>query len=150
MADEKKISEFQDITSIQFQSEDFWVYIQSLDGCEDYRILKSTMAAIMCCTPTSEKGITAFAGGGQVNARILTERMNRIDTCAVANASVVPSVTATKGFQQTIQNKGAEDMDYFPFSGNNFLGQAANAPVTIAPGNQLSVFCYETGVLTQI
>lgn len=147
---EKKISEFQDITPAQFTADDFWFYIQSLDGCEDYRIAKSVLIGIALGVPTTEKAITAFAGGGQGSARTLTARYNRVDTCATNADSVIPAVAATVGFRQTVQNKGVAECEYFPQVGENFLGQAVNLPVTIAPGNQASVICYEVGVLTLI
>lgn len=101
-------------------------------------------------TITSQAGITAFAGGGQVGATPLTKNYNRVDTVGAVNASVIPSVTATVGFFQMVQNNGANDMVYYPFLGNNFVGFATNIGITIAPGNSVVVFCYTTGELTLI
>jgi len=104
---------------------------------------------------TSEAGIVAFAGGGQLNATVLTKDINRIDTAGAAGASVKPNVTATAPFRMTVQNDGANAIDFFPFLGNNFrrLGEAplaANAALSIEPGNEVTVVCYTAGELTLI
>lgn len=96
----------------------------------------------------------AAAGATQATATAVSVATGRIDTVA-AGTGVKPSVTATKGFRQTIQNNGANDLNYYPFLGNNFYtigsgASAANAPVVIAPGNQVSVICYTAGTLTII
>ena len=152
MSGEKKISEFQDITPAQFTADDFWIYIQSLDGSQDYRIAKNIFVSLIqiIAAPTSEKGIVAFATGGQGGAVELTKQYNRVDEVAANADSVKPSIPATVGYRQTVQNNGANDLDYFPAVGDNFLGQAVNLPITIAAGNQIGVFCYEDGVLTLI
>ena len=148
--DEKMISGFQDLSTVQLTADDFWVYFQSIDGTEDFRVRKSALVGFVLGVPTTEKGITANAGGGQIDARQLTAEFNRIDTVGSDDDSTTPAVKATVGFRQTVQNNGVNDMEYFPQVGDNFLGQAADLPVTIAPGNQFSVICYESGVLTKI
>ena len=150
---EKKISEFQDISTVQLTSDDFWIYFQSIDGTQDYRVRKSILIDIISMSgtaPTSEKGIVAHPTGGQADAVEMSKQYKRVDTVDNADDSVKPALPAVVGFQQLVQNKGSEDLEYFPRSGDNFLGQAADLPVTIAPGNQISVFCYEDKELTLI
>lgn len=97
---------------------------------------------------TLAAGISA-AGTNQETATVVSKTRNRIDIVA-AGTGVKPSVSATVGFFQTIQNNGANDLLYYPFLGDNFLGAAANAPITIAAGNQVTVIAYITGELTLI
>ena len=97
---------------------------------------------------TSKSGLIA-TGTNQSTALVLTKTRNRIDTAA-SGTGVKPNVTATEGFTQIIQNKGANDITYYPFLGNNFLGAAANAGVVIVAGNELAVYCYDDGELTII
>lgn len=95
-------------------------------------------------------------GTNQATALALTKAINRLDTVA-ASTGAKAGVTATPGFKQTIQNNGANDVVYYPFLGNNIYvvgtgALAANAGVTIAPGNQITAYCYEgdTGQITLI
>ena len=96
----------------------------------------------------SAAGLTA-TGTNQATALVITSAKNRIDTVA-AGTGVKPNQTAAVGFSQTVQNEGANDLAYFPFLGDNILGQAVNTSVTISAGNQLTVFCYTAGELTLI
>lgn len=102
---------------------------------------------------TFTSGITA-AGANQATATIVSKTRNRIDTVA-AGTGVVPDRTAVSGFFQTIQNNGANDLLYYPFSGDHFYvigsgAMAADAPVTIASGNEVTVLAYNDGELTII
>lgn len=149
----KKISEFDDITAAEFLASDFFFYIQSLDGCLDIRILKSVIIdaiATASALPTVESGIIANPGGTQAAARVLTARFNRVDTVDSNADSVKPDVTSVKGFRQVVQNKGANELEYFPFLGDNFLGRAVNVPLTIPPFTQIAVICYDNKELTKI
>lgn len=95
----------------------------------------------------SESGIIA-AGATQVTATLLTKFINRVDTVPVGSG--VRAQDATVGYRQTVQNNGAEDLLFYPALGNNFLGQAVNDPITIASGNQATVYSYNSGELTLI
>lgn len=100
-----------------------------------------------------DSGISA-AGTTQATATTLSKLYNRIDTVA-AGTGVKPDVTASIGFKQTVQNNGANDLVFYPFLGNNFYtigsgASAVNAGVTIAVGNQVTVYCYDAGILTFI
>lgn len=94
---------------------------------------------------TSVEGITAYAGGGQANATELTASCNFVDTVASTNDSV-KAISATVNTFQYIQNNGANDLQIYPQSGQNFVGESANAPLTISVGGQLTLACATIGV----
>lgn len=114
------------------------------------RLLRSSLSTIYYQADTAEAGITAYTAGGQSGATQLSTVRCRVDIVAAANASVKPLISAFVGFRQYIYNNGANDLDYYPFLGNNILGQAVNTPFTIAAGNQLAVYCFTKGELTII
>ena len=138
--------------------DDYWFYLQSIDGFTDYKLRKSALAAyveslVSLQENTVLSGIVAYAAGGQTNATELEDDYNRIDTVGSANASVKPDVIATPGFKQTVQNNGTNDLNYYPPLGNRFYvtgsgAMSINAPISISPGNQVTVICYDNGVLT--
>ncbi len=155
--DSKKVEEMTELVVSDLTAsggDDYWIYFQSEDGLADFKVAKTTLIDYISLyfssvtAPTYESGITAFAGGGQGSATALTHTNNRIDNAASANASVKVGIAATEGFEQTVQNKAANDIVYYPFSGENFLGEAINAGITISPGNQVTVICYDDGELT--
>lgn len=78
-------------------------------------------------------GITAFAGGGQANATILTAEINYIDTVATANDSVKLVVSAL-GKRVVIFNDGANAVNIFPASGGAIDALGANAAYSLAAG----------------
>lgn len=108
-------------------------------------ILAAITAAIT--SNTSQVGITAHAGGGQASATQLTALYSRVDTVTTANDSV-KAIWAVVNARMVIQNNGANDMNVYPMLGDNFLGLAANAPYTVASGNQLAIYCYSIGAWT--
>lgn len=74
-------------------------------------------------------GITAYAGGGQTNAVVLSGAVNVIGTCATAADSVKLPV-ASAGDEVWVRNNGAASSNVFPQSGgkiNNGTGDAAVA-----------------------
>ncbi len=102
---------------------------------------------------TSAQGIVA-AGTNQATATALTKNLNRVDTVGVGEG-VKDAVTALAGYSRTVQNNGANDLLWYPFGANQFYevgsgAMAAGSPITIAPGNQASYFCYASGQLTLI
>lgn len=92
---------------------------------------------------TNEK-ITAFAGGGQANATQSADRKVLIETVASSGDSV-KTIAATVGAYQHFQNRGANAANIYPQSGANFLGEAADGPLSLAAGNDLAIFCYTAG-----
>lgn len=94
-----------------------------------------------------QSAITAFAGGGQASATALTKARNRVDTVATTNDSC-KLLTAVAGTEQEVFNNGANDLNLYPQTGENFLGLAANTPILVVAGSIQRVFCYATGVWT--
>ena len=104
--------------------------------------------------PTSyQKGVIA-AGTDKTNATPINKAYNRIDTVA-AGTGVVNDILEVAGEKRTVQNNGVNDLNYYPFLGSNFYvngtgAMAADAPMVISPGNQVSYIAYEDGELTII
>ncbi len=104
---------------------------------------------------TSVAGVTAFVGGGQTNAVLLTEKVSRVDTCTVDFGSVkfAESLENTK---KTILNASAKKVNLFPKVGERFRYRgvllAVDQEITIAPKNQITVYCFknEPGIYTTI
>lgn len=96
---------------------------------------------------TGTSGITAFAGGGQASATVLTTNFNRVDTVASTNDSVKFAAAVAQDYR-VVQNYGANDLFIYPAVGETFYGEAVNDPITLAPGNQLVIYCYNAGVWT--
>lgn len=93
---------------------------------------------------TNEK-ITAHAGGGQTDATQSVERKVLIDT-VVSSGDSVKTISATVGAYQHFQNRGANPANIYPKSGEQFLGEAVDSPLSLADGNDLAVFCYTAGI----
>jgi hypothetical protein len=84
-------------------------------------------------------GITAYSGGGQANAVLLTTRYNRVDTVAVAGDSIkLPVVTG--GEVVVVKNAGAFATDLFPQSGGKINKLATNAALSIAVDTAVFLF----------
>lgn len=101
---------------------------------------------------TSQSGIIAHAGGGQLNATQLTCDYNRIDAVITAGDSVkTRNGTGLTTIVQSIRNFDAvNDMNLYPYLGNRFKGMAVNVPLSIATGNGIDIICYvgEPGIWT--
>lgn len=98
---------------------------------------------------TVQDGISA-AGTTQGTATTITKTHNRIDTVG-ANSGVVED--STDPVTRTVQNNGANDLKWYPYSTNQFYIpgsglQGAGIPITIAAGNSAKYIRYSTGVLT--
>lgn len=97
---------------------------------------------------TSQYGITAYAGGGQTNAVLLTKTNSRVDTVASAGDSVKLMSTSLRK-RYTVQNNHATNaMDVFPFEGEKFTGSTTNTAHSLAAGSTLIVYCYVKGEWT--
>ena len=97
---------------------------------------------------TAQYGITAYAGGGQTNAVLLTKTNSRVDTVASAGDSVKLMSTSLRK-RYTVQNNHATNaMDVFPFPGENFIGLAVNVAISVPAQTQLVVYCYSKGEWT--
>ena len=87
---------------------------------------------------------TAFPTGGQGSAIQLTAYKNNVETVATANDSV-KMLPALVSITQRIKNNGAEILDLFPSSGNNFKGLGANIAIQLNPGTEIEFTCYTAG-----
>lgn len=97
---------------------------------------------------TAQYGITAYAGGGQTNAILLTKTNSRVDTVTSAGDSVKFMSTGLRK-RYTVQNNHATNaMDVFPFEGENFIGLAVNIAISVPAQTQLVVYCYQKGEWT--
>jgi len=92
---------------------------------------------------SSEKGIVAYALGGQGMARSLTAVKNRVDSVPTMNASVHLYKAIGDIGQEVDNNDTTNDLAVYPYFGDKFLGMAINAPYIIPAGTNLKVFCYE-------
>jgi hypothetical protein len=76
----------------------------------------------------STDNITAFAGGGQASATLLTTPNNTVKTCATHGDSVkLPSPTAD-GDTVWVLNKGAKDVAIYPQTGHEVAEEGTNNP----------------------
>ena len=110
-------------------------------------VVLNTISTSIINSGTSQSGITAHSGGGQSGATQLTATYNRVDTVAAPNDSI-KTEWAVLNARQIIQNNGANSMNVYPSLGDNFLGLAANAPISVDVGNELDIYCYIAGEFT--
>ncbi|MGR3221320.1 MAG: hypothetical protein ACUZ8H_16105 [Candidatus Anammoxibacter sp.] len=87
---------------------------------------------------------TAFAGGGQGSAILLTAYKNNVETVSSTGDSAKPK-PATVGYSFKVKNNGANAMDFFPSSGHNFKGIAVDTAIPIAVGIEIEFTCYTAG-----
>jgi hypothetical protein len=87
-------------------------------------------------------GVTATAGGGQANARQISDMTTRVTTVATAADSVKLPV-AVPGLMLTVINAAAANsMNLFPATGEAINAGAANAAFAVAAGK--AVLCIAT------
>jgi len=93
---------------------------------------------------TSTGAITAFSGGGQGSAVLLTSILNRIGTCAAAGDSVkLPAAVA--GTMVRVRNDGSFYASVFPSSGETIDGLAANTSISCPTGTDVIFYCEVAG-----
>lgn len=92
-----------------------------------------------------ENGITAFAGGGQGSARVLTRSINRVTTVGTAADSVkLPAAVA--GMRITVINAAAANsMNVFPATGGIINALSANAAYAVAANKTVIFTCAVAG-----
>jgi len=89
--------------------------------------------------------VIAFAGGGQASATSLTTEVSFVGTCATRDDSVkLP--TALAGKHYVVINLGAQACNVYTQTGENFLGQSANTPVSVATLSYTEFTCNTDGV----
>jgi len=104
---------------------------------------------------TVKSGIVA-AGTDKDDAKIITKKINRVDTVA-SNTGVINGSLEKVGRRRIVQNNGVNELFWYPFLGSKFIeldpptpALGINEPIIIAPGNQESYVVYTEGELTLI
>lgn len=90
----------------------------------------------------SQVGIVAGVVQTQAGAYQLTKKRNIVATVATA-LDGVKCAEAVENMEQYIKNEGLNPLYLYPYLGNNFLGSAINAPITLNKNNAVTVYCYE-------
>jgi hypothetical protein len=85
-------------------------------------------------------GITAFAGGGQASATVLTKHFNFVDTVGSIGDSVKLPV-GTAGATIVVKNRTATSLDLFPQSGVQIDALGADVALAIPGGDVYTLFC---------
>lgn len=105
----------------------------------------SDMSGVVNDLTSTTNAITAFAGGGQANAVLLTTTVNRVTTVATAADSVkLPAALA--GSRVVVFNKAAANsLNVFPSTGDNINALAANAAYALAATKGAEFYCAVNG-----
>ncbi len=92
--------------------------------------------------------ITAFAGGGQENATVISAKLNKVDT-VVTDGDSIKCDEAIKGRIREISNASDLSLILFPAVGEQFESDAlvmdVNESLTIDAGNTIRLVCYSNG-----
>lgn len=90
-------------------------------------------------------GITAFSGGGQTSAVLLTTQKNRVTTTAVNGDSVLlpPAVV---GLTINVANAGVATLAVFPSTGDAINALSANSSFSVAAAKSCSFACAVAGI----
>ena len=83
--------------------------------------------------PTITEGITAFAGGGQGSAVVVSSETNIISIVVTAADSIKFSTAYAAGVRVTIINTSGNSLDLFPPVGGD-IGAGVNASQSVIPG----------------
>jgi hypothetical protein len=89
--------------------------------------------------------ITAFAGGGQGSAVLLTAGINRVTTVGSAADSVKLPPALAGDIVVVINAAAANSMNVFPSTGDNINALAANAAFAMAANKQAIFVCAVNG-----
>lgn len=105
----------------------------------------SDISGVLSQENSAQDAITAFAGGGQASARLLTRTINRITTVATAADSVKLPV-AVPGMQVTVINAAAANaMNVFPATGGFINALAVNTALSVAANKAIVFVCPVAG-----
>jgi hypothetical protein len=105
----------------------------------------SDVSGAMAMASSVENGITAYAGGGQANARALTRSINRVTTVATGADSVKLPV-AVPGMQITVINSAAANaMNVFPATGEYINALAVNTALSVVANKACIFTCAVAG-----
>ena len=84
-------------------------------------------------TKTPQNSVTAFAGGGQANAVLITNSRTVVTVCATIGDSLkLP--TATEGAEHAVVNTGAASLALFPNTSDEINALGVNNSLSIAAG----------------
>ena len=87
--------------------------------------------------PQASFARTANAGGGQGSADQLGSSYNEFTTVATTGDSAKMTSAFQVGTEVTVQNNGANDMDIFPFEGDD-LGAGVDTAVSLRAGDMIT------------
>lgn len=93
---------------------------------------------------SGDNAITAHAGGGQADATLLEDLINRLSVVANANDSVKLKA-AVAGNIQKVYNAGANAADCYPATGEQIMALGVNNPQSIGVGEYWSFESTGTG-----
>ena len=111
-----------------------------LSGHPEVEKLTVTQYMYRSCT----NSITAFAGGGQASATLLTGALNRVTTVATAADSVMLPV-AKAGLKIVVKNTAANSLNVFPSLGDAINALSANAAFALATVKSAEFYCMVDG-----
>lgn len=105
----------------------------------------SDIGAAFAQDNSAVSGLTAFAGGGQASALLLTRSINRVTTVGTAADSVkLPAAKA--GMTVLVANAAAANsMNVFPSTGGVINALAANAAYAVAANKTVMFVCAVDG-----
>lgn len=105
----------------------------------------SDVPGIIADRDSTTNGITAFAGGGQASAVVLTASYNRVTTVATAADSVkLPAAKA--GSRVYVFNKAAANsLNIFPMTGDAINALGANNAYALAVTKGVQFLCVVDG-----
>lgn len=122
-------------------------------GDNDPRLLPYVGVAPIYVTPTLVNKVITFkyktkaglvaAGGGQAGATPLEWQYNAVDSVPNSLDGCLAPLAVGGTVFQVQNNDPVNDMYLYPQPGENFMGMAVDAPITIAPGNAFEFICYE-------
>jgi len=112
-----------------------------IDTVDSRNQKRSTLSNIKKVPSDTTSGITAFAGGGQASAVLLSSNINEIATVATTGDSV-KLLSAVAGLDVTVINNGANALDVFPNTGDQINALAVNVALSLAAGSSLIFKAY--------
>lgn len=83
---------------------------------------------------------TAFAGGGQANATLITTFVTIFTTVATAGDSGKMPASPVDGARYVVTNLGANSMNLFPNTGQAFMNNAPNSALALGVGTTLTMY----------
>jgi len=109
---------------------------------------RATLQSLFNLFNKTETGITAFAGGGQASATVLTKVNNEITVIATTLDSVKFEAAVVDDVRNVFNSHATNDITLYPAVGEYFKGLAINTGVVIPAGGSLKAVCFATGIWT--